>query len=126
MQGVFRGLGEARTPLAATLGCNALNLALDPLLIFVLGWGVAGAAQATALAEVGAAAHAHSISSVKGRFQGMVCLSECLRRHRRPRGKTVSCTLARAPETCYHWAHELPFCLQTVSAVVISNLTPLC
>ena len=51
-QGVFRGLGDARTPLAATLGCNALNLALDPLLIFALGWGVAGAAQATVLAEV--------------------------------------------------------------------------
>ena len=52
VQGVFRGLGDARTPLAATLGCNALNLALDPLLIFALGWGVAGAAQATVLAEV--------------------------------------------------------------------------
>ena len=52
VQGVFRGLGDARTPLAATLGCNAFNLALDPLLIFALGWGVAGAAQATVLAEV--------------------------------------------------------------------------
>ena len=51
-QGVFRGLGDTRTPLVATLGCNALNLALDPLLIFALGWGVAGAAQATVLAEV--------------------------------------------------------------------------
>lgn len=51
-QGVFRGLGDTRTPLAATLGCNAANLVLNPLLIFGLGWGVAGAAQATVLAEV--------------------------------------------------------------------------
>jgi len=48
---VFRGLGDTRTPLAATLGCNAVNLVLNPLLIFGLGWGVAGAAQATVLAE---------------------------------------------------------------------------
>jgi len=59
VQGVFRGLGDTRTPLVATLGCNALNLALDPLLIFALGWGVAGAAQATVLAEVHPTEHSN-------------------------------------------------------------------
>lgn len=37
-------------------GCNAFHLALDPLLIFGAGWGVSGAAAATAAAEWAAAA----------------------------------------------------------------------
>lgn len=51
----FRGIGDTRTPLYATLIGNAINLVLDYGLIFGrLGlpeWGVAGAAVATSLAE---------------------------------------------------------------------------
>jgi MATE family multidrug resistance protein len=49
--GVFRGFQDTRTPLIVTLGLNAVNLVLDPILIFVLGWGVAGAAVATVVAQ---------------------------------------------------------------------------
>jgi MATE family multidrug resistance protein len=49
--GVFRGFQDTRTPLVVTLGLNAVNLVLDPILIFGLGWGVAGAAVATVIAQ---------------------------------------------------------------------------
>ena len=45
--GVFRGLQDTRTPLVVTVAISLLNLVLDPLLIFVAGWGIAGAATAT-------------------------------------------------------------------------------
>jgi MATE family multidrug resistance protein len=53
--GALRGLHDMRTPLAIAVATNALNIALDPLLIF--GWGpvpslgVAGAAWATVIAQ---------------------------------------------------------------------------
>jgi MATE family multidrug resistance protein len=49
--GIFRGWQDTRTPLLVTLGLNAVNLVLDPLLIFGLGWGLAGAAIATVIAQ---------------------------------------------------------------------------
>ncbi|EFN56963.1 hypothetical protein CHLNCDRAFT_51240 [Chlorella variabilis] len=50
-QGAFRGLQDMKTPLAITLAANAINLALDIVLIMGLGWGVRGAATATTTAE---------------------------------------------------------------------------
>jgi hypothetical protein len=55
-QGAFRGLQDMRTPLGITLAANAINLALDTVLILGLGWGVRGAATATTTAEWVAAA----------------------------------------------------------------------
>jgi MATE family multidrug resistance protein len=49
--GTYRGFQDTRTPLWLTLGINGVNLALDPLLIFGLGWGIAGAAWATTIAQ---------------------------------------------------------------------------
>ena len=49
--GAFRGYQDTRTPLAVTLGLNAVNLILDPILIFGLDCGVAGAASATVNAQ---------------------------------------------------------------------------
>lgn len=54
--GAFRGYQDTRTPLWVTLGLNAVNLILDPLLIFGLGWGLAGAAWATVIAQASGAA----------------------------------------------------------------------
>ncbi len=59
--GALRGLQDMRTPLWIALGINALNLALDPLLIFGAGpvpaLGIAGAAWATLVAQtIGAVA----------------------------------------------------------------------
>jgi len=49
--GVFRGLGDTRTPLVWALLFSALNAALDPLFIFPLRLGAAGAAAGTALSQ---------------------------------------------------------------------------
>jgi putative MATE family efflux protein len=49
--GIFRGVQDTRTPLWVTLGLNLVNLVLDPVLIFGLGWGLAGAAWATVAAQ---------------------------------------------------------------------------
>ena len=55
--GVFRGHQDTRTPLGVTLGIAAVNLVLDPILIFGFDWGLAGAAWATMVAQwAGAAA----------------------------------------------------------------------
>ncbi len=55
--GVFRGFQDTKTPLGVTIGFNLVNLVLDPLLIFGFGWGIAGAAWATVVAQgLGAAA----------------------------------------------------------------------
>ena len=49
--GIFRGLGDTRTPLAWALLFSALNAALDPIFIFPLKLGAAGAAAGTALSQ---------------------------------------------------------------------------
>lgn len=49
--GAFRGHQDTMTPLKLTLVLNAVNLVADPILIFGLGWGLAGAATATVLAQ---------------------------------------------------------------------------
>ncbi len=49
--GAFRGFQDTRTPLVITLSVAVINLVLDPLFIFTFGWGLAGAAVATTLAQ---------------------------------------------------------------------------
>ncbi|MEX1280311.1 MAG: MATE family efflux transporter [Acidimicrobiia bacterium] len=54
--GAFRGHQDTMTPLKLTLVLNGVNLVADPILIFGLGWGLAGAATATVGAQlIGAA-----------------------------------------------------------------------
>ncbi|GKY91227.1 hypothetical protein MPSEU_000095300 [Mayamaea pseudoterrestris] len=52
--GIFRGLGDTQTPLIYSLAFTLLNIVLDPLFIFVFGWGASGAAAGTALAQYAA------------------------------------------------------------------------
>lgn len=49
--GVFRGYQDTRTPMFVVFGISAVNLILDPVLIFGLGWNIAGAAWATMIAQ---------------------------------------------------------------------------
>lgn len=49
--GIFRGWQDTRTPFVVALGLNAVNLVLDPILIFGAGWGLRGAAVATVAAQ---------------------------------------------------------------------------
>lgn len=50
--GAFRGAGDTRRPLVVVVVANLVNLGLDLLLVFGLGWGLAGVAAATVAAEV--------------------------------------------------------------------------
>lgn len=55
-EGAFRGYSDTKIPLLASLVASVINLVLDPILMFPLGMGVAGAAAATAVSQAGAAA----------------------------------------------------------------------
>ena len=54
--GALRGIQDMRTPLYVAVGINALNIALDPLMIFGIGpfpvMGVSGAAWALSLIHI--------------------------------------------------------------------------
>ncbi len=49
--GAFRGYQDTRTPLRVAVWINAVNLVVDPLLIFVVGLGLEGAALGTVIAQ---------------------------------------------------------------------------
>jgi putative MATE family efflux protein len=55
-EGAFRGNGDNKTPLIAASVAAVLNLVLDPLFMFTFGMGMTGAAAATAISQLGAAA----------------------------------------------------------------------
>lgn len=50
-QGWLRGVADLRTPLAIVIAANLLNLALDLLFVYGLGWGLDGSAAGTAIAQ---------------------------------------------------------------------------
>ena len=54
-EGIHRGLLDTGAPLRASLAAASINLVLDPVLIFTLNLGVAGAAAATVAAQYSAA-----------------------------------------------------------------------
>ena len=49
---ILRALGDGRTPLNAMIIAALLNIALDCLFVFVLDWGIVGAAAASVLAQL--------------------------------------------------------------------------
>lgn len=54
---IIRSEGKAGMAMIGQLGGNLLNVILDPILILVLGWNVAGAATATAVSNLISAAY---------------------------------------------------------------------
>lgn len=48
---VLRAVGDSKTPLKAMIVASITNIALDCLAVFVLGWGIGGAAGATVIAQ---------------------------------------------------------------------------
>src|SRR5438270_307441 len=50
------GQGDARSPMLASIAANLVNVALSTTFVFALGWGVAGVAAATAIAQSAEAA----------------------------------------------------------------------
>jgi putative MATE family efflux protein len=51
--GVLRGLHDTRTPLLVAVGANAVNIALNATFVLGLGWGIAGSAWGTVIAQAG-------------------------------------------------------------------------
>lgn len=49
---VLRAVGDSKTPLYAMVAASLTNIALDCLAVFVLDWGIAGAALATVFAQI--------------------------------------------------------------------------
>lgn len=49
--GAFRGYQDTKTPFVVAAIFNLINVILDPILIFGVGWGIAGAAAATLIAQ---------------------------------------------------------------------------
>ncbi|GAA4300730.1 putative MATE family efflux protein [Actinomadura luteofluorescens] len=54
--GVLRGLQDTRTPLLVSIGGFSLNLLLNVVFVIGMGWGIAGSAWGTVLAQTGSAA----------------------------------------------------------------------
>ena len=52
-QGYLRGISDLRTPLVIVVAANAANVLLNLLFIYGFGWGLAGSAWATVLAQAG-------------------------------------------------------------------------
>jgi putative MATE family efflux protein len=52
-QGFLRGIGDLRRPLVILVAANAANVVLEVLFVYGFGWGIAGSAWGTVLAQVG-------------------------------------------------------------------------
>jgi len=55
-QGFLRGTGDLRTPLWILLGAHTVNAVLEVLFVYGFGWGLAGSAWGTVIAQAGMAA----------------------------------------------------------------------
>ncbi len=54
--GVLRGLQDTRTPLLVAVAANLINIALNATFVYGFGWGIAGSAAGTLVAQGAAAA----------------------------------------------------------------------
>jgi putative MATE family efflux protein len=52
-QGYLRGVSDLRTPLVIVVVANAVNVVLELLFVYVFGWGLAGSAWGTVIAQAG-------------------------------------------------------------------------
>src|SRR5215210_6109009 len=52
-QGFLRGISDLRTPLSILVAAHAVNVVLELLFVYGFGWGLAGSAWGTVIAQVG-------------------------------------------------------------------------
>jgi putative MATE family efflux protein len=52
-QGFLRGMGDLRTPLVILVAAHAVNVVLEVLFVYGFGWGLAGSAWGTVIAQAG-------------------------------------------------------------------------
>ena len=62
-QGFLRGVGDLRTPLLILVAAHVLNVILEVLFVYGFGWGLAGSAWGTVIAQVGDGGRRSSPSS---------------------------------------------------------------
>ncbi|CUB02966.1 MATE family efflux transporter [Marinomonas fungiae] len=77
--GIMRALGDARRAMYATLVCSLVNAVLDPILIFVFGLGIHGAAIASLLARFSMVAVSYYGVVKVHRMLGQFDLVECVK-----------------------------------------------
>ena len=66
-QGFLRGVGDLRRPLVILVSANAANVVLEVLFVYGFGWGIAGSAWGTVLAQIGmGAAFVHALLRTSG------------------------------------------------------------
>ncbi len=65
--GVLRGLQDTRTPLIVVIATNLVNIALNLLLVYGVGLGIAGSAMGTLIAQTAAAVVLTAVVVVKAR-----------------------------------------------------------
>src|SRR4051794_24220964 len=51
-EGYLRGVADLRTPLLILVACNALNVVLEVVFVYGFGWGLAGSAWGTVIAQL--------------------------------------------------------------------------
>jgi putative MATE family efflux protein len=52
-QGYLRGVSDLRTPLRIVIAANVVNVVLEVVFVYGFGWGIAGSAWGTAIAQAG-------------------------------------------------------------------------
>ncbi|MGH3095356.1 MAG: MATE family efflux transporter [Streptosporangiales bacterium] len=67
--GVLRGLQDTRTPLLVSGVASAANVGLNAVLVLGLGWGIAGSAVGTVLAQAGSAVAYVAVTAAAARRQ---------------------------------------------------------
>ena len=70
-QGYFRGISDLRTPLLIEVAANVLNALLVVLFVYGFGWGIAGSAAGTAIAQacMGVAFFVRLLRAAHARFR---------------------------------------------------------
>jgi putative MATE family efflux protein len=79
LSAVLRSRGDAQGAMTVTLVGAAVNIALDPLLIFTAGLGIEGAAVASAIARVAILGYAYYLVAVRDRLLQAPALGNLLR-----------------------------------------------
>ena len=100
--GVLRGLQDTRTPLVASVAGFSANVVLNLLFVYGFGWGIAGSAWGTVIAQTGMAAALVTVMVRHARVAGRhPARPPGARAARRPdRHTRCSCARSRCGRSC--------------------------
>ena len=131
-QGFLRGIGDLRTPLVILVAAHAVNVVLELLFVYGFGWGLAGSAWGTVIAQAGmglaflevqrraglraAAARPHAPADADRERRSRCARPRCSARSSSPR------PCSRASATTSLAAHQIAFQLFVFLALVLDAL----